>query len=628
MVNKTKTKVPDVNQRLPLEFITLSAITIFFLIGMLLANIHYGMDNYLDAWRTPHAVFLSWLSLSSLYIAVLYLLSPYGRLRGSLILFILLLYQALVSYHFTSGSPFDFSVVALNIDSAFNSESFGIISERLDAFPFIHLSCYLLVVLLWRPIRRSFFSPVPYSRKKFCIGFASLGLYTVMTTIGLAPHDELGLFLLSTATYYRNTGQYQFDEKYPKDSYPYVVTEQEPKPPTRTPHIFIVEIESFNSGFVRQKNPDGLDIMPVFSGLLSKGLSVEHFYGNTIQSSKGQFATLFSLLPDLRKKEFISYVDTNFYSLAALLHDNGYITWFVKAFKTINFDNTGEFVLKNGFMRAFSIHDVLKPAENTVTWGWGIEDQLFYRRFFEYLDTCSEVTSGKKPLFVLLHTVMNHMMFNKTPPDLRFMYHDPQNTAENYANTIHLTDKHLAIFFEELSKRNYLKDSMIIITGDHSVPTGEHGYDHNEVSYYEEFFRTPFLLIYPDIVPSKRIRAVAYSQIDIAPTILDAIGLVPPKHHFQGQSMLHPKNLKRPIFLIQPYNGTFLGIVDFPLKYVRHLSTGKEYVYNLRSDPKETTNIRQSIDNSILNRLRGFLQEVYLNQYLLENNQIWPETSK
>ncbi|HOW52242.1 MAG TPA: sulfatase-like hydrolase/transferase [bacterium] len=601
----------------------LGLVAFFFFTDMFYINIRSGIDPYLDAWRMPHLVLLSGAALAALFVSIRLLLGSFGPLRGALLLGILSFYQGLTGYHYVTKTPFDFSVMAYNADIAFNTESLVIIYESIGELPLLFLAGYILLVSFWRPLRAAFFRSEPVAWRSLGSGSAAICLYLALTASGLAPHDELGQFLRSIVTFHRNADQYRFAEQYPAGTYPFVVTEAAPTTPARTPHIFLIEIESFNPRFIEKKSAAGQEIMPVFSGLIPQGLYVDHFYGNTVQSSKGQFATLFSLLPSIRQKEFIRHANNHFLSLAALLRDNGYTSWFVKAYKNVTFDNTGVFALKNGFDRAFSIHEVLKEGDTAHSWGWGIEDQLFYRRFFEHLDTRDEIVSRKKPLFVLLHTVMNHMKFNKTPQELRHIYPDPQDMAENFANTIHLSDQHLTIFFEEMKKRDYLKDSIVIITGDHGFTTAEHGYEHNELYYYEEFFRTPFLLIYPGVVAPQRIADIAYSQIDIAPTILDIIGLTPAKHHFRGQSMLHPKEPGRPVLLIQPYNGTFLGVVDYPMKYVRHVRTGEEFVYDLERDPQETDNIVATTDPSLIDRWRGLLRDIYLNQYLLETNQVW-----
>jgi len=55
-------------------------------------------------------------------------------------------------------------------------------------------------------------------------------------------------------------------------------------------------VESFNAGFVNSENDDGKEYTPFFNTMIKKGVYIEHFYGTSIQTVKGHFSTLFSLL--------------------------------------------------------------------------------------------------------------------------------------------------------------------------------------------------------------------------------------------------------------------------------------------------------------------------------------------
>ena len=50
--------------------------------------------------------------------------------------------------------------------------------------------------------------------------------------------------------------------------------------------------------------------------------------------------------------------------------------------------------------------------------------------------------------------------------------------------------------FFGLGKREYLNNSLVVITGDHSWPLGEHGYYYNESGHYNEFYKTAALFIW------------------------------------------------------------------------------------------------------------------------------------
>jgi len=532
-------------------------------------------------------------------------------------------YHLLGAYKINSKTPFDFSVMMENAGEAFGKESLNMIFDSLN-LPVLSVGILLIVVILSIPVlRKSIMNEYGRSLWRYAAGIAMIPVYLLLISGHFTPYDNFGSVLCTVYDYF--DGQ-ETVENMDTDSYPFIKTEKIPPADKNTKKhspIFILEIESFSAKVVEATTTEGHPYTPYFNEKIKEGFYVERFYANSIQSSKGQFATLFSLIPSFKKKEFVKYGNVRFQSLPQVLKDNGYSTFFVKAFRDINFDNTGTFVHKNGIENAISIVPYLKPEDEKQIWGWGVEDGIFYKRAFEYLDTQANVVSGKNPPFVFLHTVMNHMRFNKVPEEKQMLFPKAKKLPEQYANSIRLTDAQLHFFFEELSKRDYLKDAIVIITGDHSYPLNEHGYQFNETAWYEEFFRTPFLIIAPDIVKPERIKDIAFSQMDIAPTILDMVGIQPERHHFRGVSMFAGLP-QQPVYLIQPYNGTFIGVIDKGrYKYVHRLRNNQEYFYDLKKDPREKHNLIKKADPDYLKRLRGMLHVIYLNQQLIEKDRIW-----
>jgi arylsulfatase A-like enzyme len=189
---------------------------------------------------------------------------------------------------------------------------------------------------------------------------------------------------------------------------------------------------------------------------------------------------------------------------------------------------------------------------------------------------------------------------------------------ERYINNIYMVDRGLKYFFEELEKRDYLKNVLVIVTGDHSFPIGEHGIEHNEAGFYDEFFRIPLFIYQKNQIKSQLIER-AYSQIDIAPTIVDYLHLSVKKNHFEGCSIFN-KLCKKPVLILQPYNGIFLGSIRYPLKYSIRLQTGKESVFNLQKDSMEQYNIINNINKYKLKTLRKDINLFYLNQTVLQKD--------
>ncbi len=540
-------------------------------------------------------------------------------------------YHLFGTYRFRSKIPFDVSVMMDNSGEAFNWESVVVVLDSVSLHVLVIGIALMLVALLLRPARRLIMGERSWGKRRYIAGVAAIPLYGWLLLGPYTLHDDLGSVLRSVHDYVRRDELYQTDEKIDPESYPFIKTEKVPLiaegNKKRSP-IFILEIESFSAKVVEAKTPDGRPYTPYLNEKIKEGMYVERFYANSIQSAKGQFATLFSLIPSFKQKVFTSFSHIRFQSLPQVLKDNGYSTFFFKAYRDINFDNTGRFVRKNGIDKAITIVPLLTPEDKKRMWGWGVEDEIFYKRLFEYLDTQEEVVSGQKPPFVTMHTVMNHMRFNEVPVEKRMLYPEAKNLPEHYANSIRLTDEQLHFFFEELAKREYLKDAIVIVTGDHSYPLNEHGYQHNETAWYEEFFRTPFLMIAPGRFTPGRVTDKAFCQMDIAPTLLDMVGITPKRHHFRGVSMFAALP-QQPIYLVQPYNGIFLGgILDGRWKYIHHLRTNHEFVYDLKNDPGEKTSLIKTPDRALIDRLRRMPQAIYLNQQLIEKDRIWKPEPK
>jgi phosphoglycerol transferase MdoB-like AlkP superfamily enzyme len=293
----------------------------------------------------------------------------------------------------------------------------------------------------------------------------------------------------------------------------------------------------------------------------------------------------------------------------------------MQAARELDFDNTGNFMKKAGFRHIHSAYEFLSDSDAPQVWGWGPEDGLFYRISLGQMDAIRKVHGGR-PIFATLATTSNHMWFDYVPKEKCLMYRNPQDIEQRYANSIHLSDEGLTELLKGIAARPWLADTVVIITGDHSFPINEHGISHNEIGFYEELFRTPLLILGNNRLAPRVIRG-PFSQIDIAPTILDIAGVSGVKTHFLGQSMISAGAAVKPVHLIQPYNGQYLGVVDYPFKYVRQSETGKEYLFNLQADPGEKTNLAGPGSRKETARLRAGINDIFINQKVLTENRLW-----
>ncbi len=111
----------------------------------------------------------------------------------------------------------------------------------------------------------------------------------------------------------------------------------------------------------------------------------------------------------------------------------------------------------------------------------------------------------------------------------------PQLTTV-YDAAVLAIDRQLRSLFAEFARRGLLDDAVVIVTADHGEDFLEHGTIGHGRRLWETSIRVPLLLL----VPGKSTRTDVtepVSLVDVAPTVLDLIG-VPPPAGFEGRSLL------------------------------------------------------------------------------------------
>jgi len=542
-------------------------------------------------------------------------------LRLVMNLLFLALFVLIHSYHLITHIPLDYGLIIDNFTIGFYKESWYTIIGVFPRALFIGLGIFLVILIIIHFLKKRILWSPPEYRHPAVKTAAAAAVYALLLLLPLRTYDEFTGLL-------RGMVRYPFQDPMSHISvtgYPYLKTFTATPGLQRgaaRPNIILVMVESYNANVIRQRTPDGKEITPVFNALISRGLYIERFYGNSMQTCKGQAATLLSVIPSIRGKIFTSFPALNFKALPSILDDAGYETLFMQAADKLSFDNTDDFMKRAGFKEIHSAFEFLTEADRDQVWGWGPEDGLFYRICLRRMDDLHR-KNVSRPIFATLATTSNHMWFDHVPKEKCLIYPEPRNIAQSYANSIHLSDAGLTVLMKGIAARPYLNDTIVIITGDHSFPLDEHGISHNERGFYEEIFRTPLLILWNNRLAPRTI-AGPFSQLDLAPTILDMAGISGLKTHFQGQSIVSPGLSPKPVYLIQPYNGQYLGVIEYPYKYVRHGETGKEYLFNLRDDPLEKNNLAVSGNGKELTSLRRRIRDIYVNQKTLTSNRLWP----
>jgi glucan phosphoethanolaminetransferase (alkaline phosphatase superfamily) len=537
------------------------------------------------------------------------------------------LYAALLMYRWRRGAPIDFALLANSVGDLLTPFGWRGLGEQGGVLGWSIVAGAILVLAV---LERRLGSLSTFYRFERPWRIAGVLLICNALFIAVRIPNELLLFLRSTGHYAFFPFQAALHHADSSEPFPLYRQDAAPERPpaftaTERPHVVLVLMESFSADFVERREPDGREITPYFNALIGKGAYHEVFFANSMQTERGTVATLCSLIPSFRRKVMTTHFDDHFRCLPELLAAAGYETTWAQALADLTYDNAGAFMHKNGFEHVISMDDRFVGAhDKKYLWGWGLEDDIFFRKTFGYLDTLDL----SKPQFVALATTSNHTPFDGMPWEERRLFAQPASFEENYKNSIHLADAYLAALFEEIAKRPQLaNNTLVLLVGDHGFPVGQHGVTSNEVSYYNELFRVPFLVLGPRVTPFRNGR-VAYSQLDIPPALLEWLGITA-SHAFSGVSIpFREADLPADqhfIPLIQPYDGGYLMAVRYPHKYVTNMTTDEAHLFDLAADPREERDLASEWGSQPpVPLLIEDIARIYLNQRLLDEDRFIP----
>jgi arylsulfatase A-like enzyme len=381
------------------------------------------------------------------------------------------------------------------------------------------------------------------------------------------------------------------------------------------PNVIIVFVESLSNYFVETKSIDNLDYMPYLNSLLKEGIYFEQHHSVSVQTTRGHFAAMCGKIPLYQGLESEDFEKKNFDCLPRYLKNLGYKSIFMQAFGKHNFDNTTQFLLSQGFDEVPKISEVCdREKPGAPCWNWGIQDDEFYRRVFD------RMKSEKQPFFLALATITSHMPFTGTPENLIIHFKKPKNRFENYVNTLTVVDDGLKVLIEKLKESDFGRNTVLIITGDHGFPMGQHDNFHNENYAFEENFRVPLLMIdFRNDSLWKKGERVQFptSHMNLPATILELAGFSG-KTSFEAESLLEHKQTDRvssqPVYLVQPYSGILLGSIRWPWKYLYENNMDREWIYDLAKDPNEMNSLSESkIPKNTFDKLQVDVEAIRLN---------------
>ncbi len=244
------------------------------------------------------------------------------------------------------------------------------------------------------------------------------------------------------------------------------------------------------------------------------------------------------------------------------------------------------FLQHRGFSLMLDAETLKKPPYEKGMGPWGAADErAMIQPLIEFANR------EKNPFLALLFAFAPHHPYNM-PEGFAEAFSPQQGMKKSqvrYLNSLHFADQAFGEILAALESRGILRDSILVVFGDHGEAFYEHPGNYNHPFFlYEENIHVPLMIYYDGVQPQRVTRVT--SHVDILPTVLDLLGkakLINPLH--VGQSML--RGGAPSLAHVQAYwQEEYSGIVDHRYKFIRK-ETGEIELFDLSKDPAEQTNL-------------------------------------
>jgi arylsulfatase A-like enzyme len=180
-----------------------------------------------------------------------------------------------------------------------------------------------------------------------------------------------------------------------------------------------------------------------------------------------------------------------------------------------------------------------------------------------------------------------------------------------YDAEIRFADDQIGRLIDEHDRTVGAAGTLLIIATDHGEGLMQHGWMRHGVNLYEELVRTLLVFRWPGRIAGGRRFTEPVSLIDVTPTVLTLLGIVPDDVRFQGidlsPALLHGAALPmdRPVyFQRRVYKegdrhgrhvaGEMYGLRLRNWKYIEAPAQQSWELFDLAADPAETTSLRET----------------------------------
>ncbi|AVK60889.1 alkaline phosphatase [Lactobacillus sp. CBA3605] len=296
-------------------------------------------------------------------------------------------------------------------------------------------------------------------------------------------------------------------------------------------NVIVIHLESFQQ-FLIDKKINGQEVTPFLNKLYHSNstYSFKNFFhqvgqGKTSDAENMLETSTYGLATGSLFAQLGS--DNTFQAAPAILNQRAKYSSAVFHGNVASFWNRNNTYKNMGYQYFFDASYFDTTGDKST--GYGLKDKLLFKNSVQYLERLQQ------PFYVKYITVTNHFPFSMDSEDTDFKTTDTSDSAINgYFQTAHYLDQSVKEFYAYLKKAGLLKNSMIVLYGDHyGLSNSENttlapilGKSAKDWTSYDnaQLQRVPFMVNIPGTTGGK-IESTYGGEIDVLPTILHLLGI-------------------------------------------------------------------------------------------------------
>jgi glucan phosphoethanolaminetransferase (alkaline phosphatase superfamily) len=249
----------------------------------------------------------------------------------------------------------------------------------------------------------------------------------------------------------------------------------------------------------------------------------------------------------------------------------------------------------------------------------GVDDRLTTDKVNDHI-----AGLARKPFFGVIQFNTTHFPYKVPDEYLKW----DESYIDKYDNSILFQDDMLRKIFFNLKKHNLLKNTVVIMVGDHGEAFKEHNSIGHIDTYNSETAAIPLMIYVPEgISPKINLSQLKYntelntSNADIVPTIINLLGLRKDRQissiypDFTGRNLLEAFDKDRNIItlnsseLMSFNSGVSLIKGDYHYILRTNLIPYTREFYNTKTDPLEVHNLIKNTGQELLEPLHNVLKK-------------------